>query len=96
MDPEEDIIIEDQCKIPAAEPGLVDFMFAPGFHEVMRPMLQFMDSMTRASLFLAGLAKSQAGLGALTSIAQAPRHVVVAYQTSAITRGRSASCSAYT
>ncbi|XP_009597598.2 uncharacterized protein [Nicotiana tomentosiformis] len=65
VDLAEDPIIEEQGKVPVAEPAPVDFTSVPGFQEVMGHMLQFMDTMTQASLFPADPATSQAGEGAL-------------------------------
>ncbi|XP_070040500.1 uncharacterized protein [Nicotiana tomentosiformis] len=44
VDPVEDPIIEEQGEVPASEPAPVDFLSAPGFHEVMGHMLRFMDN----------------------------------------------------
>ncbi|XP_070022149.1 uncharacterized protein [Nicotiana sylvestris] len=79
IDPVGDPIIEEQGEVPVAEPTPTDFMTVPRFQEVIGRMLWSMDSMTQAGLFPADPATSQAGGGAQTTTAQAPRFAAAVY-----------------
>nr|XP_033514110.1 uncharacterized protein LOC104104359 [Nicotiana tomentosiformis] len=81
VDPAEDPIVEEQGEVLAVEPTPVDFSSAPGFQKVMDHMLQFMDTMTQAGLFLVDPTTSQEGGRAHTLTAQAHGHTTVVHQT---------------
>ncbi|XP_070049722.1 uncharacterized protein [Nicotiana tomentosiformis] len=79
--PAENLIIEEHGEVLVVEPTLVDFTSAPRFQDVLGRILQFMDTMTQFSLFLADPAISQVGGRAQSPTAQDHWQETAVYQT---------------